>query len=159
MSTLIGPFPTSIVAGTVEDASQIMTMFNWIKNQVNANGCPATSGTSLLKGDGSGGTIAAIANTDYSAPLFQSWHDVTISRALGTTYTNSTGKPIMVSVAMTSTAQALAALTVAGAGVVNGNVSSIGFQLNVTGIVPIGATYSANVNTGTGTLTRWTELS
>lgn len=91
--------------------------------------------------------------------LFAAAHVVTGSRALGTTYTNNTGKPMFVSVQGIST----------GAGsnltfFVNGNSAfSFGQQgsadvTSTCGIVPIGATYEA-VNTVAGvTLQNWVEI-
>jgi len=66
--SIINSFPTTLVNGTVEDATQVMTLFSWIQSQTNGNACPATGGTSILKGDGLGGTQAASGVTDYTPP-------------------------------------------------------------------------------------------
>jgi microcystin-dependent protein len=63
--SIIGTFPTTIQNGTTEDATQVMTLFAYIQSQTNGNACPATTGTAILKGNGSGGTAAAAAGTDY----------------------------------------------------------------------------------------------
>jgi hypothetical protein len=88
----------------------------------------------------------------------QTWQDVTISRALSTTYTNTTNKPIMVIVeAGQASGSGTVALTVDGLVISNQQVSGTGgsnTRLTATGIVPQGATYSA---TGTALL-KWTEL-
>lgn len=65
--SIIGTFPTTIQNGTTEDAAQVMTLFAYIQSQTNGNACPATTGTAILKGNGSGGTAAAAAGTDYLA--------------------------------------------------------------------------------------------
>ena len=65
--SIINTFPTTISNGQVEDATVVMTLFSWIQSQTNGNACPATSGTAILKGNGSGGTVVAVAGTDYSA--------------------------------------------------------------------------------------------
>lgn len=63
---IINTLPNTIANGQLEDAVPVMANFNWILSQVNGNACPATSGSGLLKGNGSGGTIAAVAGTDYA---------------------------------------------------------------------------------------------
>lgn len=66
--SIIGTLPNNIQNGQLEDATPLMADFNFIVNQVNANACPATSVSSVLKGNGSGGTIAAVSGTDYVIP-------------------------------------------------------------------------------------------
>jgi len=66
MSNIISTFPTTLQNGTVEDATQVMTLFSWIQNQVNGNACGATSGTGVLKGDGAGNTAQAVAGVDFT---------------------------------------------------------------------------------------------
>lgn len=76
----------------------------------------------------------------------QSWQDVTASRSLSTLYTNNSGKPIQLMVAVTN-----AQLQV------NGQVMYQGSMLGtawVQWIVPVGATYWIS---GT-TKTAWWEL-
>jgi hypothetical protein len=66
---IINSFPTVLQNGTVEDATQVMTLFSWIQAQVNGNACGSTTGTGILKGDGSGNTLQAIAGVDYVSGL------------------------------------------------------------------------------------------
>jgi len=86
----------------------------------------------------------------------QTWQDVTGSRAVGTTYTNSTGKPIMV-----STVGTVLALYTTGSLIVNGLTLDTyqAFVANangtVCGIIPNGATYST---TGFVAMSSWKEL-
>jgi len=89
---------------------------------------------------------------------------MTSSRALGTTYTNTTGYPIMVSVSANGSGGYINAI-------LTGLVSGLTIQTNgsnsgtaggtayasVSFIVPNGATYSAN-NGGGATLSTWYEL-
>lgn len=85
----------------------------------------------------------------------QTWTDVTSSRSFGTTYTNSTGKPIQIFVSFSGTGTAsitvnsvLVSQISAGAGLFN----------TISLIVPDQATYVvANVN-GTTTKNNWSEL-
>jgi len=92
----------------------------------------------------------------------QTWQNVTDSRALGTTYTNTTGKPIVVSVINTRATicavQILVEATPAFASQVNG--ASGQFQyIGGSAIVPAGATYRVtDWSVGGVTLTSWTEL-
>lgn len=89
----------------------------------------------------------------------QSWQDMTASRALSTTYTNGTSRPIAVSVWATATG-------------VNGNLSAavggvtiaLGNQAHVAGAVacvsfavPPGSTYSVSQG-GTAPINKWMEL-
>jgi hypothetical protein len=127
---------------------------------------PTTSGTvGIVSGDL--GTPSALVGTNISGTanslnagigVNQTWTDVTASRAIGTTYTNSTGKPIMVAISYTntvgSTVQGLVigGVTVYAAGSEVGNGS--GFSL----LVPNGATYVTITNGGTMTKVTWYEL-
>ena len=113
----------------------------------------------------SGSLTFADASTQSSAGIgySQTWQNETSSRALSTTYTNSTGKPI----------QVIASCNNSGGGTgfalylyINGNIVSANgagvfsgesyFELNVSGIVPNGATYQ--VVMGSGAITYWWEL-
>lgn len=93
----------------------------------------------------------------------QTWTDVRASRAAGTTYTNSTGRPIMVS------ATAGAATYSYAFGVVDGvditeqqsrDADSTTSQAGVIFLVPAGSTYSVrvNVNGNSTGLDAWFEL-
>jgi hypothetical protein len=90
----------------------------------------------------------------------QTWQQPT--RALGTTYTNSTGKAIALSMWGASNGTYLAfQLTVNGVAVLNGAISPnvVGGTCGIyNAIIPPGATYSIAINNGVGTLTDWREL-
>jgi len=96
-----------------------------------------------------------------SLGIGQTWQDVLGSRTSGTTYTNSTGKPIMVCVSGTTAAAAAGGIsaTVDGVVVVTSTVYGPGasYQPSVTFVVPNGATYSATYS-GSGSITTWAEL-
>ena len=79
----------------------------------------------------------------------QTWQNLTGSRSLSTTYTNSTGKPI--AVIWTSTAGNNPSITVAGTTIVSG----VAYLVSTFFIVPIGATYSI---AATGAGYNWFEL-
>lgn len=78
----------------------------------------------------------------------QTWQDVTASRVSGTTYTNTTGKPIQVYVNGTGVGSPVV--------VVNGvqiASATTNYYVPPTFIVPNGATYSVTV-----AISKWSEL-
>lgn len=90
----------------------------------------------------------------------QTWQDLTASRTAGTTYTNSTGKPIYVSVTQNQGNSASATLTVNGIIVSysadkNTN-NTTGLGMFVCAIVPAGVTYVYNQTAST--ISVWAEL-
>jgi hypothetical protein len=88
----------------------------------------------------------------------QTWQDLTSSRSLGTTYTNNTGKPIMVSVNTNSTVNTITTTTLTINGLAVASNGSQGGNLNgVTAIVPNGNTYSCSGGSGSS-LNSWFEL-
>lgn len=92
----------------------------------------------------------------------QTWYDVTGSRASGTPYTNSTGKPIQVLVSLPDTVSLEPTVTVVVGGVTIINAlkydsgPSYGAAIPAF-IVPPGATYTVTV-AGGGTIGLWAEL-
>ena len=92
----------------------------------------------------------------------QTWTDVTASRAGGTTYTNSTGKPILVVVTVNQTGAFVLDYTVTVAGVVisRAYAGTSGQQttayIPTTFIVPNGSTYLLTMTAGV--LNKWVEL-
>lgn len=68
MAAIVGTFPNTIKNGDTEDATVVMALFSFIQSQVNSNACPKTTGGGILKGDGLGGTQAAVAGTDFMLP-------------------------------------------------------------------------------------------
>ena len=117
---------------------------------------PAVAGTNTITLPASTGTVAT---TSQIIGVSQSWSDVTSTRTAGTTYTNSTGKPIMVVGKLTSSASAIATITVDSVVVPgSGNAGTSGFWMTASAIVPNGSTYIYTVNTGTPTLVSAVEL-
>ena len=107
------------------------------------------------------GTITAagntVATTNQVIGVGQTWQAV--SRAIGTTYTNSTGKPIMVAITFTcSQNNTVQGLTINGVIVytIGSSVATYGSGFSL--IVPDGATYVTATNGGTLTLVTWAEL-
>jgi hypothetical protein len=88
----------------------------------------------------------------------QTWQDVKASRALATTYYNTTGKPIKVNISVTNTlANALYQFTVNGVVVATSQIYASAANLFVGEIVPPGGSYSLSAN-GTNTFVVWAEL-
>ncbi len=89
----------------------------------------------------------------------QTWQDVSGSRNSGTTYTNTTGQPIMVSVSLTMYASGGSSVSgsVAGVVVARQNMQMINAGPGITFIVPAGAAYSVAISNG-GSGYTWMEL-
>lgn len=86
----------------------------------------------------------------------QTWQNVTGSRTASTNYTNSTTKPILVSITSTSTSGPTVGGIVDGVTVAVSQNYLAGYTIscNIMFLVPVGSTYSA-VITGTAA---WVEL-
>jgi hypothetical protein len=109
---------------------------------------------STIQGSG-GQALTALSSIGYG----QIWSNPT--RASGTTYTNSTGKPIMVCIAITysATSSQSSSITVGGVTIQSsgGNNVSGAYSTPIhTFIVPNGSTYVASIG---GSLRNWAELS
>ena len=117
---------------------------------------PAVAGTVAVTLPSASGTMATTGDV---IGVGQTWQDVTGSRTAGTTYTNSTGKPIQVIVSFQSSNQTNFALGTINGLTVYGSVTTSGSHWGtISYIVPNGNTYSANMNGGSVTATNWLEL-
>ena len=87
----------------------------------------------------------------------QSWSTVTASRALGTTYTNSTGKPMLVSASLSGSNQVGLWGYINGAYVSFSTGAQVTYSASVLLVVPNGETYKM-ANAG-GSLYAWYEYS
>lgn len=120
--------------------------------------------TDPSKVQGSGGNFAATLNQS-GLGYNQTWTDVSASRALGTTYTNDTGKGIELSVLGYTNGGSGGAMycTINGSASVyfaNWQTPGGSYPFAGTIIVPAGATYSVSfaITTGSPTLSTWYEL-
>lgn len=116
----------------------------------------ATAGTwatapSKIQGYG-GQAFAAMSSLGYG----QTWQNVTASRAESTTYYNTTGKPIMVSILYSNSANGIATLTVDGINVSRFGLGATAAAPTVVAIVPPGSSYTSTSTTGT--IEVWLEL-
>lgn len=83
--------------------------------------------------------------------------DYTSSRALSTTYTNTTGGPITVYICVSDTViYALMIATIDSASLYGNALAITGQYMELTMVIPPGSTYSCYTN-GTPTLRRWVE--
>ena len=107
------------------------------------------------------GTITGAGGVSGGIGTDQTWQ--TVTRASGTTYTNSTNKPIMVS----ATASTGAVGGVTATAVVAGVTISALYSRDSTGagagagaffIVPVGATYSITLTGNSPSFNHWKEL-
>lgn len=90
----------------------------------------------------------------------QSWQDVTVSRAIGVVYTNTTGKPIEVLISIAASATAIQRMGLNIDGVSRGRwFTSSSSEVNaLSAIIPNGSTYSIYQDTGTPLMNQWSEL-
>ena len=115
---------------------------------------PAVAGTTTATLQAVTGTLALQSD---GVGFSQTWQNVAGSRVLGTTYTNSTGKPIAVSVQVQSTTNGTNTIVVAGVTAAQTTTqANLGTSLFV--IVPPGATYVVDNNQATKSVGLWAEL-
>ena len=108
---------------------------------------------------------ATIAQGDLDTSIIplgvgQTWQSVTGSRAIGTTYTNSTGRPIMVIVSGTGGgANGLWGVTISGAiSYYTPSTYTANVWTACEFIVPAGGTYQLTQQGSNVTLQNWSEL-
>ena len=152
-----------------------------------ANGAFTKANTSVIKtGDGITGVITSptaangtsnsmIATTQFvnnqltlyatGLGINQTWSDVTLSRANNVTYTNTTGKPIMVHVKASFSNSSYGAYVVGYVGSVeagfnrdNGSAGATSINPSINFIVPPGQTYKSLFIGSGASLQIWTEL-
>jgi hypothetical protein len=136
---------------------------------------PTTSGTILTNTGGvtpgTSGNVLTSDGTNWVSSagpvgVNQTWTDVKTSpgRVLGTTYTNSTGKPIQLSVTINHPSAANSEISISVNSVVIGTLSNnYGVntpetKMGLQHIIPNGATYAISVVTGSPTISLWFEL-
>ena len=144
----------AITGGTVSGLSSLGVSGTATATTFSGAGTSLTGTASSLSIGGNAATATDATNILGSSS--QSYQNVIGSRAINTTYTNSTGKPIWVAVAWTATGNGNYTATV------NGNQAYFTTQdlyprANVNFIVPNGNTYSVSSSAGQ-TPAYWFEL-
>lgn len=134
----------------------------FIPENVGLGELPDSFGNAASKDVGTtAGTVAAGDDARFGKMfgVGQTVQDVTASRSLGVTYTNSTGKPIAVGVsvrggtALTTTASLNGIPYCYDSSIANATAGN-----GVWFVVPDGMTYSVVATQTTGTIIFWTEL-
>ncbi len=121
---------------------------------------PSTTGN-VLTSNGTTWTSAAIPG---GLGVSQTWTNVSGSRAFSTSYTNSTGKPIVVAIVASQTpGGSYLGATIDGVGPIpmgSGYTAGGTYTVSGTVVVPVGATYSVapQITAGSVSLSAWYEL-
>lgn len=139
--------------------------FTWPTFNQNTTGSAGSlSATLPINKGGTGQTTAALAGSALGAiGIGQTWTNVTSSRAIGTTYTNSTGRPIMIAVTMQfpNSANAYVSFSINGSIVGYSGVNSAAqpaILITNTYIIPDTATYLVTTQVGSPSINNWWEL-
>jgi hypothetical protein len=110
---------------------------------------PGTTGNSLI----SNGTTWVSGSTKSVGSSGTVWNNVTSSRTYSTTYTNSNSYPIMVSIWGIQGGNVT--LTIGGVSAASSGINGSAPEVNLTGIVPPGLTYSISP---CSSIILWSEL-
>lgn len=165
--TVVLPSTTSIGTITNTELSYIYGVTSNIQTQFTGKQATLVSGTNIktinsnsILGSGdiviNAGISLATANS-YDIGVGQTWQDVTASRAMNTTYTNNSGKPISVSVRGTASGNSGTLFLYINNILMCANSASPWFAVSATGIVPNGNTYKVTADGGVG-YSYWLEL-
>jgi hypothetical protein len=152
---IAGSNSASVVYSTTARTSLPFRVVGYIESTQATAGTWATA-PSTIQGQG-GQALAAMSSLGYG----QTWQDVKASRALATTYYNTTGKPILVNIPVaygTATGQN-ATLTVNSIVVSQTAFDSGSWngKATLSAIVPNSGSYIVS-NVGTVTIANWAEL-
>ena len=165
MTTIINGSSPSVTFsdGTTQTTAGLPLTGGTVTGNVSFSG--STSGAITLAANAIAGTntITLPASTGTAAltsdviGVGQTWQ--TVTRVTGTTYTNSTGKPIMAAVSYTcDTGNTVQGLTINGITCYAAGCSGSGDPSGFSLIVPNGATYRFLTNGGSISLVSWSEL-
>lgn len=153
-------FDASRVARTDAETRPLNVTGCWIVKVFGSVINPGSADAAQLASDYAAlvGRVEALEARPRSIGDGQTWQDVTASRASGTTYTNTTGKPIQLSIVTGySTSQSLT-VVIGGVQAFSSSTVLAGGNTNLVAVsglvVPAGATYSASVTAGFS----WKEL-
>jgi hypothetical protein len=116
-------------------------------------GTGVVSGLKVAAGSGAGEAV----NYDQVFGLGQTWQNVTASRIVGVTYTNTTGKPIMVAFMGSTTSVSGRAYFYVNDSLLIAQSIILNSSVEVNLIVPHNSTYKVTVEGGV-TKTSWWEL-
>lgn len=140
-----GATSASVVYSTTARTNVSYRVIGYIESTQTTAGTWATT-PSTIQGTG-GEAVNDMSSLGYG----QTWQDVTTSRTLGTTYTNSTGKPIMVSVCYQT---GNCVIVVGGITISDTSAANNNTKTQNSFVVPPSTTYVVTA----GSLTVWAEL-
>jgi hypothetical protein len=102
-------------------------------------------------------TVQNSSSNTYSLGLNQTWQNVTSSRAAGTTYYNTTGKPIEIYLSVAGTNATYPQLTIGSIArqSFNQQLSATAFPFRESGTIPPGSNYQL---TASASILLWYEL-
>lgn len=174
---MIGIYATGITGGTSDDLDYIAgddvamlngtpglvlkdgVCYNYILNTTSGS---TADGVTIVSPATNPGTVRWILQTSYGVlSMFgvdQTWQDVLSSRFSGVVYTNTTDRPIMLSVVVQNTGAVIANIEVDGDVVINviDRYTASSIAPSMVTVVPPGSTYEVTVSNGT--LSAWKEL-
>lgn len=128
-----------------------------------ANIQAAAGDVAVFRGEGSGVTrcVGYMRANGKTVRAARSWQNMTGSRALATDYTNNTGDEIILAISGTNSAINGTFVAVVGGATfpTSSAATGAGGSVSMQGVViPDGATYRINNNSGTTTIANWYEL-
>lgn len=155
-------FDAARVARTATETRPLNVTGCWIIKIFGSVTNPGSADAAQLASDYAAlvGRVAALEARARAIGEGQTWQNMTASRAVGTTYTNTTGRSIAVFINTTNgTSAAYNSITVSGLVIGNGSSQQGGGPvMSHSFIVPAGATYSITPSVGTSVINNWSEL-
>jgi hypothetical protein len=151
-----------ITLGTVDEGTGKFTPNAAITTSEIAATTLVTASDTIASNDNDTTIPTSAAVKDYVDALtpVQTWTSVIGSRSSGTTYTNSTGRPIYISVIAEYGNQTGDLYLTVGGNIIQryyNNPDNTDMKLSVSGPIRAGATYSVTSNVG-GSITTWYEM-
>lgn len=151
---------TATTAAVDTNTTQVATTAYVVAQAASAS--PVADGASAVVGTSKRFARADHVHPEGSIGAGQTWTDVNGSRSFGVTYTNSTGRPIVVAVRGASSATGSDAL-IYNNGTANivystSTPATAGLVLSLVFVVPAGTTYNISTVNGFATKAAWWEL-
>ncbi len=149
--------------GSGSNYANAAALFNGIKQAATDSATGVVELETTAETQGGAGTARAVTSAGLHATMLggvgQAWVNVTPSRALSTTYTNTSGHPKQVNLLLTNGSGSTQITATVGGVAINAGITPGAAANSAFGsfTVPIGATYSVAMP-GTPTLVFWGEL-
>lgn len=141
----------------------------WVKDWIVVNNTSGSYSITAKTASGSGVVLGSSANEIYgdgtniymvssSLGINQSWSNVTSSRAKGTTYTNTTGRPIQVNITLSDLDQPAYLYVNSIVADYFTDTGSHVINVKMSAVVPPGQTYQVACASSFTTIINWSEL-